>query len=315
MAELQPQPQMMKMTIRALIPSPNRPIQGNKDPSRGYGPVLQKESSPRACNTSVNTHPGGIPACALLQVHAAISLSFLVETHTLAAWNRCLLLPGTHLFEVIIFLTAVSLQYTAFLFTCFTTNWWLVLRSVAKWHRIAARLIKCLQCRKRLLNGSNLILFIFQKAVGIPQASFNLPCLSVTSDSLRRKRGCCLPPDSQWITLASDRCQAWQTCCSFRRPGDYTESERYGAVSVHLQIHNLEAARDGFERFFGRKWWTHTCGFLTFMIKVKNFTGVIFIDLVNAQMRVRGTAGFVMCIWPKSNCLYTASEEPIHLQD
>lgn len=55
--------------------------------------------------------------------------------------------------------------------------------------------------------------------------------------------------------------------------------------------------------------------FLTFMIKVKNFTGVIFIDLVNAQMRVRGTAGFVMCIWPKSNCLYTASEEPIHLQD
>lgn len=131
MAELQPQPQM-KMMIRVLIPSPKRPIQGNKDPSRGYGPVLEKASSPRACNTSVNMHPGGILVSALLQVHAAISLSFLVETHTLAAWNRCFLLPGTHLFEVIIFLTAVSLQYIAFLFTCFTTNWWLALRSVVK---------------------------------------------------------------------------------------------------------------------------------------------------------------------------------------
>ncbi|ROI48896.1 hypothetical protein DPX16_3917 [Anabarilius grahami] len=92
MAELQPQPQM-KMTIRALIPSPKRPIQGNKDPSRGYGPVLGKASSPRVCNTSVNMHPGGILVSALLQVHAAILLTFLVETHTLAAWNRCLLLP------------------------------------------------------------------------------------------------------------------------------------------------------------------------------------------------------------------------------
>lgn len=105
MAELQPQ---MKMTIRVMIPSPKCPIQGNKDLSRGYGPVLEKASSPHAYNTSVNIHPGGILVSALLQVHAAISLSFLVETHTLAAWNRCLLLPGTHLFVAIIFLTAVK---------------------------------------------------------------------------------------------------------------------------------------------------------------------------------------------------------------
>ncbi|XDV18653.1 hypothetical protein PO909_024300 [Leuciscus waleckii] len=121
MAELQPQPQM-KMAIKGLKPSPKHPIQENKNPSRGYGPVLEKASSPCACNTSVNMHPGGILVSVLLQVHAAISL-FFQETHTLAAWNRCLLLP------------------------------------------------------------------------------------------------------------------------------DYTESERYSAVRVHLQIHNLEAPRDGFKRF------------------------------------------------------------------
>lgn len=118
-------------------------------------------------------------------------------------------------------------------------------------------------------------------------SSFNLPCLSVTSDSLHWKRGCYSPPDSQWITLASDRCQAWQTCCSFRRTGDYTESERYSAVRVHLQIHNLEAPRDGFKRFLVI---INECTYVassccTFRIKVKNFIAVIFIDLVNAQMR------------------------------
>lgn len=157
----------------------------------------------------------------------------------------------------------------------------------------------------------------FPESCWYSSSLFNLPCLSVTSDSLHWKRGCFFPPDSQWITLASDRCQAWQTCCSFRRPGDYTESERYGAVSVHLQIHNLEAARDGFERFLviSDERTRAASSRCTFMIKVNNFTEVIFIDLVNAQMRVRGTAGFVMRIWPKSNCLYTATKEPIHLQD
>lgn len=90
-----------------------------------------------------------------------------------------------------------------------------------------------------------------------------------------------------------------------------------GAVSVHLQIHNLEVARDGFERFLviSNERARAASSYCTFMIKVKNFTGVIFIDLVNAQMRVRGTAGFVMRIWLKSNCFYTATKEPIHLQD
>ncbi len=89
MAELQPQPQM-KMAIRGPIPFS---ILENKDPSRGYEPVLEKASGPCACNTSVNMHPEGILLSVLLQVHAAISLSFLA-THTLATWSRCLLLPG-----------------------------------------------------------------------------------------------------------------------------------------------------------------------------------------------------------------------------
>lgn len=95
MAELQPQPQM-KMAIRGPIPFS---ILGNKDPSRGYEPVLEKASGPCACNTSVNMHPEGILLSVLLQVHAAISLSFLA-THTLAAWSRCLRLPGIRWFIV-----------------------------------------------------------------------------------------------------------------------------------------------------------------------------------------------------------------------
>ncbi len=61
--------------------------------------MSQSGESERACNTSVNMHPEGILPSVLLQVHAAISLSFLA-THTLATWSRCLLLPGIRWFIV-----------------------------------------------------------------------------------------------------------------------------------------------------------------------------------------------------------------------
>ncbi len=115
-----------------------------------------------------------------------------------------------------------------------------------------SKCIKSLQCQKCISQmEANGLLFYFnssQESCWYSSSLFNLPCLSVTSDSLRWKRGCCLPSDSQWITLPSDRHQAWQTCCSFHEPRDYTPSERYGTVRIHLQIHNLEALRDGFER-------------------------------------------------------------------
>lgn len=155
----------------------------------------------------------------------------------------------------------------------------------------------------------------FPESCWFSSSPFNLPCLSVTSDSLHWKRGCCLPPDSQWITLASDRCQAWQTCCSFRRLGDYMESKRYSAVRVHLQIHNLEAPRDGFKRFLVI---INECTYAAsscckFRIMVKIFIAVIFIDLVNAQMRQRAS---MLCKAHMANqIVYTATKEPIHLQD
>lgn len=54
----------------------------------------------------------------------------------------------------------------------------------------------------------------------LPQASSIYLVCGKHLTSVCWKRGiCCLlsPPDSQWITPASDSCQAWQTCCWFQR--------------------------------------------------------------------------------------------------
>lgn len=78
----------------------NAPSRGTKIPRGATGQSWRKQASMLT----------QILESALLQVYAAISPSFRVETHTLAAWNRCLCLPGMHLF--IIFLTAGKVYST-----------------------------------------------------------------------------------------------------------------------------------------------------------------------------------------------------------